>query len=475
MHRIRDRNGLDRKVYVGAGSPETRYARGGDFSIAYQVVGEGPTDLLLVPGWPSHVEHGWEQPRLAHFYRRMAAFSRLILFDKRGVGLSDRVAEANLPGIEQRMDDVRLVMDQVRSEQAALVGISDGGPVASVFAATYPERVTHLILVNSYARRLRSDDYPWGPTEEEWESFVETSLEQWGTPLFLEILFPTRVEEPGFAEWWATFLRQSSSPGAAAAYLRMNAGIDVREILRAIHVPTLVLHSAGDQICPFEGGRFLADAVPGARLVRLPGRDHQPWVTDAEPALAEIERFVTGGYRGAAPNTVLATLLFTDIVGSTELAARLGDRDWKALLDTHDSVIRTELNRFNGHELNTAGDGFLAMFDGPARAVRCALSIGDALHPLDVSIRSGVHTTEIELSGEDVRGLGIHIASRIMGLADAGEVVVSRVVRDLAVGSGLTFVERGLHTLKGVAGEWELFEVAGERAGVQFVAYVPPS
>jgi pimeloyl-ACP methyl ester carboxylesterase len=443
----------------GRQMPVTRYARSGDVGIAYQVVGEGPMDLLVAPGFPSHLEHAWEHPRLAHFYRRLASFSRLILLDKRGLGLSDRVAETDLPGVEQRMDDIRAVLDEVGSERAAIVGISDGGPIAAVFAATHPNRASHLVLVNSYARRLRTDDYPWAPGEGEWQGFIDVMRKDWGGPLFVDVLFPSRADDSEFVDWWATFLRRSSSPGAATAYLTMNAEIDVRSVLPAVHVPTLVLHSVGDQICPVEGGRYVADTIPGARFVELPGSDHQPWVSDAEPLLDELEAFLGGGGHGPASSSVLATLLFTDIVGSTETAATLGDRRWGALLETHDAVVRTEIDRFRGSEVKSTGDGFVAMFDGPARAVHCALAVRDKLNSIGMHIRAGVHTAEIETSNGDIHGIGVHVAARIMALAGDDEVVVSSVVRDLAVGSGLTFADRGRHELKGVPGVWELLAV----------------
>jgi pimeloyl-ACP methyl ester carboxylesterase len=443
----------------GAVGPRTRYARSGEVSIAYQTIGDGAVDVVLAPGFPSHLEHGWRQPRLAHFYRRLASFCRLILFDKRGMGLSDRVADSDLPGIEQRMDDIRAVLDAVGSERATVVGFSDGGPIATVFAATYPERVGGLIVINSYARRLRGDDYPWGPTLEEWRTFQNSIQHDWGEPLFLDFLVPSRAGDMAFAEWWAGYLRQSSSPGAAIAYLRMNEQIDVRAVLPAVHVPTLVLHTVGDRIDPVEGGRYLASQIAGARLVELAGEDHHPWVSQPEPLIAEIEEFVTGQRGGPPPASVLTTLLFTDIVGSTERAADLGDRRWKALLDSHHAIVRAQLERFDGVEVNTTGDGFLAMFDGPARAVRCAVDANLALADVGVRIRSGVHTSEVELAGRDVSGLGVHVAARVMALAEPGEVVVTSVVRDLAVGSGLAFEERGRHKLKGVPGEWELLAV----------------
>lgn len=444
----------------GEVTPQTRYARSGEVNIAYQTIGEAPVDVILAPGFPSHLEHGWRQPRLAHFYRRLASFCRLILFDKRGMGLSDRVADADLPGIEQRMDDIRAVLDEVGSASATVVGFSDGGPIATVFAATYPERASGLILVNSYAKRLRTDDYPWGPTVEEWRAFQDSIQRHWGEPLFLDLLAPSRAADAAFVDWWAGYLRQSSSPGAAIAYFRMNAQIDVRAVLPAVHVPTLILHSVGDRINPVGGGRYLSSQIAGARLVELPGADHHPWASEPELVIAEIEEFVTGQRGGPPPVSVLTTLLFTDIVSSTERAAELGDRRWNALLGSHHAIVRAQLERFEGVEVNTTGDGFLAMFDGPARAVRCALAVNLALRDVGVRIRSGVHTTEVELSDYDVSGIGVHVAARVMALAGPDEVVVTSVVRDLAVGSGLVFEERGRHELKGVPGEWELLAVA---------------
>jgi pimeloyl-ACP methyl ester carboxylesterase len=439
--------------------PRTRYARSGDVTIAYQAIGKGPTDVVFAPGFPSHIEHAWEQPRLAHFYRRLAAFARLILFDKRGMGLSDRVNVSDLPGVEQRMDDIRAVLDQVASERATVVGMSDGGPIAAVFAATYPERVSGLVLINSFARRIRSEDYPWGPTADDWQGFVDRLDRDWGGPLFLDELIPSRAGDPEFAEWWAAYLRRGSSPAAATAYLLMNAGIDVRPVLPAIHVPTLILHSIGDRICPVEGARYIAAHIAGARLVELPGDDHQLWASESDRFMGELEEFVTGQRHGPSPESVLTTLLFTDIVGSTETAARLGDRRWTTLLETHHAVVRAQLHRFLGVEVDTAGDGFLAMFDGPARAVRCGLAVRDALRNVDVAIRAGVHTTEVQRSDGGISGLGVHVAARLLPLAQPGELLVTRVVRDLAVGSGLAFEERGTHALNGVPGEWEVLAV----------------
>jgi pimeloyl-ACP methyl ester carboxylesterase len=437
-------------------SPTTRYARVGDVGIAYQVVGHGPIDALIVPGFPSHVELGWEYPRLAHYYRRLASMCRLVIMDKRGIGLSDRVPPAELPGLEQRADDVLAVLDDAGVSRAALIGASDGGPIAALFAATYPERTERLVLVNTYARRLRTDDYPWGPTADEWAAYQGDLREHWGQPLFLDLLAPGRADDAEFIEWWARLLRQSASLGSAAAYLAMNTGIDVRSVLPAIHVPTLVLHRTGDRINPIGGGRFMAGQIPGARFVELAGDEHHPWLGDTAAMLGEIEEFLTGERSGPTSDRVLKTLLFTDIVTSTETAARLGDRDWTALLQTHRDVVRSELRRFGGREVDTTGDGFLATFDGPARAVRCALAIMGRLESLGIRIRAGVHTTEVVVDGNGVAGLGVHVAARIMAQAAPGEVLVSSVVRDLALGSGLRFSDRGLHALKGVHGKWSL-------------------
>jgi class 3 adenylate cyclase len=444
-------------------APVTRYVRNGDASIAYQVTGEGPLDLVMVPGFPSHLELAWQYPRLAHFYRRLASFSRLILLDKRGIGLSDRVPNAELPGVEQRMEDLLAVLDAVGSERAALVGASDGGPLAMLFAATHPERTWRLVVINSYACRMRTEGYPWAPTAEEWQGFQDAILESWGQPVFVEMLAPSMVDDRRFLDWWAGFLRQSVSPGAAVAILRMNALIDIRSVLPAIHTPTLVLHRVGDRINPVGGARFIAEQIPEAHLVEMEGSDHHPWIGDAETILSEIEGFATGTRQGPQAEQVLGTMLFTDIVDSTKTAARLGDRRWTALMETHDSVVRMELEAFRGREIKATGDGFVALFDGPARAIRCGLAIRDHLRDLGIDIRAGVHTSEVELVGDDIRGLGVHVAARIMGLAGAGDVIVSSVVRDLTVGSGLSFTDRGRHTLKGVPGEWQVFAVGRER------------
>lgn len=444
-------------------TPDIRYADSGGVSIAYQVVGDGPIDVVMVPGFGSHLERAWELPRLAHFYHRLSSFSRLILLDKRGTGLSDRVSPEALPGIEQRKDDLKAVMDEVGVERASLIGHSDGGPLAMLFAATHPNRVENLVLVNTYAKRVSSPDHPAALSPEFYQGFADQVAEHWGEPIAVDLLAPR--SDAGFHRWWAATLRGSMSPAAARAMVAMNTAIDVREALPAIHVPTLVIHRSGDEATPVEGGRFIAEHVEGASLLEVPGADHFPWLGDAEPLLTAIEDFVTGQRPGAVTSQVLASMLFTDIVSSTEKAAHLGDREWTSLLKTHDGIVAGEVSRHGGREVKHTGDGSLSVFEGPARAARCWLSIAHRLEGIGIDIRGGLHTSEVELVDGDVRGLGVHIAARLMGLASPGELMVSSVVRDLSVGSGLEFIDRGRHELKGVPGEWLVYGVAGSEAG----------
>jgi pimeloyl-ACP methyl ester carboxylesterase len=441
--------------------PRTRYAEAADgVRIAYQVVGDGARDVVYVPGWVSNIDSMWADPSYAAFLERLASFSRLILFDKRGTGLSDRVPDRDLPTLETRMGDLVAVCDAVGARRPTLVGHSEGAPMTLLFAATYPGRTSGVVVLAGYARRQWAADYPWGQSEAETQRFFEEIETSWGGPVGLETRAPSRARDPAFRDGWAAYLRSAASPGAAIALTRMNARIDIRPILPAIRVPTLVVHRTGDRSIRVESGRYIAEHVPGARLVELPGDDHLPWIGDAEPILGEIEEFVTGIRHSPQPDRVLATVLFTDIVGSTQRAAALGDHAWAALLDAHHGVIRDALRRFGGREVNTTGDGFLATFDGPARAVRCALAMIDALRALDIHIRAGVHTGEIEIAGPDVRGLAVHIGARVAALAGTDEVLVTRTVRDLVVGSGLEFVDRGLHQLKGVPDEWQVLAVA---------------
>ena len=449
---------------------ETRYARSGDVHIAYQVIGDGPVDLVLVPGWISHVELGWADSLEAAFRRRLAAFSRLLVFDKRGTGLSDRVPVDQLPILEERMDDVRAVMDAAGSERAALLGVSEGGPMSALFAATYPERTAALILYGSFAR-AGAALLP----EAELDARLRELEEDWPDAIDPSVAVPSLAGDEGYRETWRTFMRHAASPGAALALLRMNSQIDVRDVLPTIGVPTLVLyrrdarfgHGAAawrqegeDPITPRGEAEYLASRIPGARLVALPGADHLPWVGEPDPLLGEVEEFLTGVRTAPEPDRVLATILFTDIVGSTALAARLGDRDWRDLLERHHALVRRQLERFRGHEIDTAGDGFVASFDGPARGIQCAAAIAESVSALGLSIRAGLHTGECELVDGKLAGIAVHIAARIAGLAGPDEVLVSNTVKDLVIGSRMTFAERGDHALRGVPGEWSLFAAA---------------
>jgi class 3 adenylate cyclase len=437
--------------------PETRYARSGDVNIAYQVVGEGPLDLVYVPGWVSNVEFMWSYEPFAHFLRRLSSFSRLILFDKRGTGLSDHVLTDQLPTLEQRMDDVRAVLDAVGSERAALFGHSEGGNMCLLFAATYPKRVSALALLAIYAKRLRSEDYPWAPTSEQREAEA-TLLEEhgWGE-VDLTSYAPSRANDPEFKRWLGAWMRNGASPRAAAALLRMNTLIDVRDVLPTVSVPTLMLHRVGDRDVSIEEGRYIAERIPGARLVELPGDEHPIAAGDVDRLVDEIEEFLTGVRPAAEPDRLLATVVFTDIIGSTDRAVALGDRAWRDLLDRHHAIVRRELERYRGREVDTAGDGFLATFDGPARAVRCACAIRDSVRGLGLEVRAGVHTGEVQIQGAGVAGVAVHTGARVSALAGAGEVLVSRTVTDLTAGSGLVFEPRGEHELKGVPGIWQLY------------------
>ncbi len=437
--------------------PETCYARSGDVNIAYQVVGEGPLDLVLVPGWMSNIEVFWEEPLAARFFERLASFSRLILFDKRGTGLSDRVAD--VPNLETRMDDVRAVLDAVGSSRAALLGYSEGGPMCALFAATYPDRTAALIMIGSYARRIWAPDYPCGTPRQEWDAFADSVIRDWGGPVGLDARAPSVANDPRFRDWWARYLRLSGSPATGRSVLMMNAEIDVRHVLPAIRVPTLILHNVNEQTIPVESGRHLAQHIPNAKYVELPGVDHLPFVGNADAILDEIEEFLTGTRRGVEPDRVLATVLFTDIVDATRKASEVGDRRWRDLLEAHHGAVREELSRFRGREIDTAGDGFLAAFDGPARAVRAASAIRNDVKRLGLEIRAGLHTGECEIMGAKLSGVAVHIGARIAGLAGAGEVLVSSTVHDLVAGSGLRFEDRGLHTLKGVPGDWRVYAV----------------
>jgi pimeloyl-ACP methyl ester carboxylesterase len=442
--------------------PDTRYAKTKDgVHIAYQVVGDGPIDLIFVPGFVSNVEYPWQQPALARFLRRLASFTRLIVFDKRGTGLSDRVPNDRLPGLETRMDDIRAVMDVAGAEHAVLFGASEGTALCALFGATYPERTDALVLYGSYARETWAADYPWSTTTEEWP-LVKDIEASWGTTTLADILIPdvapSEIGDDQFRNWFATYMRVGASPGAAATLSLMNLDIDVREILATVHVPTLVLHRTHDPLVNLAEGRYMAEHLANATLQVLPGVDHFPWVGDQEVVTGHVEEFLTGT-RHIEAHRVLATVLFTDIVDSTRMAAELGDHAWQNLLDEHDARVRDLIAQHQGREINTAGDGFLATFDGPARGVRCAKAVVQAVRPLGIEVRAGLHTGECELTNEKVGGIAVHIGARVAGLARAGEVLVSSTVKDLTAGSGLAFEDAGEHVLKGVPDRWHLYRV----------------
>jgi pimeloyl-ACP methyl ester carboxylesterase len=443
--------------------PETRYAKSGDVHIAYQVVGEGPFDIVFIPPFLTHVELDWKLRSWASALAHLASFSRLIRFDKRGTGMSDRVSGA--PTLEMRMDDARAVMDAVGSSRAAFYGSSEGAAMSVLFAATYPERTAALVLRSAYPRTMWAPDYPWGRTEDEYRHEMERDLLLFGRRDQAEEALRSRVQfEEDEAEQWVDYHRWSGSPGAVAALALMNRDIDVRSVLPAIRVPTLILHATDDMVVPLDVARYVAERIPGARLVVLPGAGHVVTGRPAARVVAETERFLTevwesGGWEAAEPDRVLATVLFTDIVGSSEKAAALGDRAWRGLLERHHELVRRELVRFRGREVDTAGDGFFASFDGPARAIRCACAVVEAVRDLGIDVRAGLHTGECELVDGKVAGIAVHTGARVASHAQRGEVLVSGTVKDLVAGSGLAFEERGAHELKGIPGEWRLYAV----------------
>jgi pimeloyl-ACP methyl ester carboxylesterase len=444
--------------------PETRYAKTADgIHVAYQVVGAGPVDMVFVMGWASNIEAMWDDPDFARFLTRLASFSRLILFDKRGVGLSDRVPDDRLPSLETRMDDVRAVMDAAGSERAVVFGVSEGGPMSILFAATYPARTIALVLYGTVADfTARQQDY-----KEDFPAYLERLEREWGTPELArkeirDWAAPGHEDDERLVRWFASYLRKAASPGAVVALERMNRQINVSHALPAIHVPTLVLVRTGDVDFDIAHVREMAGRISGAELVEYPGTAHLPWVGEFERMLDEIERFVSAlGEVEAELDRVLATVLFTDIVGSTEKAASMGDRAWKELLEDHHARVRGQLARFAGVEIDTAGDGFFATFDGPARAVRCARSIAQAVSSLGIEVRAGVHTGEVQTIDGKVGGMGVVIGARIGSLAGPSEVLVSSTVKDLVAGSGLAFEDAGEHDLKGVPDRWRLYRVAG--------------
>jgi len=440
--------------------PETRYAKTEDgVHIAYQVVGDGPIDLVFVPGWVSHVEWAWENPSYARFFRRLSSFSRLILFDKRGLGLSDR--PGRLPTLEDQMADVGAVLDAVASERAVVFGTNDGCAPSAVFAAAHPERVIAMVVYGALPKFLATADYPWSIPEEVVAHWLHRIERAWGrdVPEDLSFLAPSRVGDLAFRKWYAQFCRLSASPSAITELLRIYVPSDTRAVLPAIRVPTLVL-SRSDNVIRIENARYFADHVAGARLVELPGQDMLLYAGDVDAVVDEVQEFVTGVRDAPETDRVLATVLMTDIVGSTERATALGDRQWRDVLDAHDRIIDHELERFRGRKVNPTGDGMLATFDGPARGVRCAQSLVAATRTLDLDIRAGLHTGEVELRGNDIGGIAVHIGARVSALAGPGEVLVSRTVTDLVAGSGIEFEDRGEHRLKGIPEPWRLFAVS---------------
>ena len=436
--------------------PETRYARSGEVNIAYQVVGDGPIDLVFVPGFISHLDLQWADPRIARFLNKLASFSRLIMFDKRGTGLSDPVAGP--APLEDRMDDVRAVMDAAGSERAALFGLSEGGPMSIMFAGTYPERTHSLVLCGTFATAtLDPDDNPAGQRWVDAYRSVRAAAEHWGEGRTLAVFAPSADTERDRIGR-GIFERSAASPQMARLLIEMNIEHDVRDLLPSIRVPTLVLHRE-EEFVPLAAGRYVAENIPGARLVVLPGKDHIPFYGDAAGYAEEVEEFLTGARHAPEPDRVLTTVLFTDIVGSTERAAALGDARWRELVALHDELVRAQLESHRGREVKTMGDGFLATFDGPARGIRCARAIADAVWTLEINVRAGLHTGECELVGDDIGGMAVNIGARIGALAGADEVLVSSTVKDLVVGSGIAFADRGARELKGVSGEWRLFAV----------------
>lgn len=439
-------------------APQTRYARNGDVSIAYQVVGNGPIDLVLVPGWVSHVEYAWEVPSYARFLNRLSSFARLILLDRRGTGLSDRVAD--LPSLEERMEDTRAVMDAAGFQRAALFGISEGGAICATFAATYPERTSALVLANTTARILEGPDYPHGPSREEFDRFMQR-LDDWGTGHTVKVFAPSAAEDPEFVRSWARLERFAVSPAGIRQLLRMNADIDARHVLSAISAPTIVLHRADDRIIPAAGGRYMAGRISGAHYVEVPGADHFLWTSNVDVMLDEIERFLTRVRASDECDRQLMTLLFTDVAESPTDAARSNDRNRTERLARHGVMVRRELATFRGSEIRHTGDGLLAGFDGPARAIRCATSIIAAGRAAGLDVRAGVHTGECERHQGRLRGLALDIGARVAAMAEPGEVLVSQTVRDLIAGSTIALESRGAHALEGVPGQWSLYAVRG--------------
>jgi class 3 adenylate cyclase len=441
--------------------PETRYAQSGEVSIAYQIIGNGPVDLVHFPGFVSHIELQWKNPHFVRYAEQLSSFCRLIRFDKRGTGLSDR--QAGIATMEERMDDVRAVMDAAGSEKAFIMGVSEGGPLSALFAATYPDRALGLILYGACACDVKKPDYPWGTDPSQLEETCQRIRANWGTVESLRMrmdgwMAPSHKGDEALLEWFGQMARSAASPSAAADLFRMNCLIDVRPALSSVQCPTLVLRRQGDKVLDDAEARYMAGLIPGAKFVELPGCDHMEAIGETEQLLAEIELFVTGKRSDLVRDRILSTVLFTDIVDSTKLAAMCGDQRWRELRQQHDAISKSAIEEHRGTWIKSTGDGILATFDGPARAIRCAQEIGTGLGPLNLRIRAGLHTGEIDLVGDDVSGIAVNLAARIMSLAPDGSVAVSRTVKDLVAGSNILFEDLGTHELKGVSGEWQVYQ-----------------
>lgn len=437
--------------------PETRYVQNGDVNIAYQVIGEGDLDIVFVMGWVSHLEYFWKHHLFASFLNRLASFSRLILFDKRGTGLSDRVPLSELPTLEQRMEDVHSVMDEVGSKRAVLIGVSEGGPMCSLFAATYPERTNALVMIGTYAKRIKDEDYPWGVSLEDREAFFEMMRRDWGKPVGIEERAPSMAHDEEFRNWWAEYLRMGASPGAAVALTKMNAEIDVRNVLPTIRVPTLVIHRSGDLCLKVEEGRYVADLIPACKYVELGGLDHLPFVGEQAEILDEIEEFLTGMRHSEEIDRVLATVMNVKIIDPQTHAQEIAD--WEDFIERSGVYVHRQIELFKGREISFNENGLLATFDGPARAIRCAIAITDSAKRLNLRVKTGLHTGECEVRGEKYGGLAVSLAEQIAEESSIGEILVSRTVKDLVAGSGIEFVENGKKTFPEITGDWRLFYV----------------
>ncbi|HEY0429828.1 MAG TPA: alpha/beta fold hydrolase [Pyrinomonadaceae bacterium] len=437
--------------------PETQYVQNGDVNIAYQTIGDGDLDIVFVMGWVSHLEYFWKEPHFAAFLNRLASFSRLILFDKRGTGLSDRVPINELPTLEQRMEDVHAVMDAVGSERAVLIGVSEGGPMCSLFAATYPDRTTALVMIGTYAKRIKDEDYPWGVSADDREAFFELMRRDWGKPVGIEERAPSLSGNEDFRDWWATYLRMGASPGAAVALTKMNAEIDVRNVLPTVRVPTLVIHRSGDLCLKVEEGRFVASQIPACKYVELGGIDHLPFVGNQDEILDEIEEFLTGVRFSEEYDRVLATVMNVKIDDPEKQALEM--TNWEDFIERSGVYVRRQIELFKGREVSFDEKGLLAVFDGPARAIRCSLAINESAQRLNLRVKTGLHTGECEVRGKTYGGVAVELAQKIAAEAALGEILASRTVKDLVAGSGIEFKEKGRKSFPDIQEEWRLFSV----------------